>query len=197
MIKREQQCWNFASEEHMARLCRLRRRLCDGRSEQADAADARDRSQDRRLPGFRRAGDGRRQLSARTARRAGEVRPQQHPLPDDAGGGREQAQHAHRQARQVQEPLGPRRAAERGPADGLRREQRTLRRLHAPPDLQRDARLLSPGQCQGAAAPVLPGVELPRARHVVEGRLRGARRQRGRLCAARRRSRGASRRRWR
>ena len=63
-------------------------------------------------------------------------------------------------------------------------QQRTLRRLHAAPDLQRDARLLSPGECQGAAAPVLPRVELPRARDVAEGRLRGARRQRGRLRAA-------------
>ena len=69
---------------------------------------------------LRRAGDGGRQLSARAARRAGEVRPEQHALPDDAGGGREQAQHADRQAGQVQEPVGSRRAAARGPADRLR-----------------------------------------------------------------------------
>ena len=62
----------------------------------------------------------RRELPARAAHRAGEVRPQQHPVPDDAGRGREQAQHADRQAGQVQEPLGSRRAARRGPADALR-----------------------------------------------------------------------------
>ena len=60
---------------------------------------------------LRRARDGRRQLSARAAHRAGEVRPEQHALPDDAGGGREQAQHADREAGQVQEPVGSRRAA--------------------------------------------------------------------------------------
>ena len=96
-------------------------RLRDGRSEQAHAADARHRPPDRRVPRLRRARDRRRQLPARAARRAGEVRPQQHPVPDDAGRGREQAQHADRQAGQVQESLGPRRAARRGAADGLSR----------------------------------------------------------------------------
>ena len=42
-----------------------------------------------------------------------------------------------------------------------------LRRLHAAPGLQRDARLLSQGERQGAAAAVLPRRELPRARDVV------------------------------
>ena len=107
------------SRERVARLRGLCRRLRDGRSEQAHAADARHRSQDRRVPGLRRARDGGRQLPARAARRAGEVRSQQHPVPDDAGRGREQAQHADREAGQVQESLGPRRAAARGAADGL------------------------------------------------------------------------------
>ena len=52
----------------------------------------------------------------------------------------------------------------------LRRQQRALRRLHAPQGLQRDARLLPPGEHQGAAAAVLPRVELPRARDVVRRR---------------------------
>ncbi len=106
-------------------------------------------------------GDGGRQLPARAAGRAGEVRPQQHPLPDDPGRGREQAQHADRQARQVQEPVGPRRAAAGGAADRLCGQQRALRRLHGPPGLQRDARLLPRGERQGAAAPLLPRLELP------------------------------------
>ena len=76
-----------------------------------DAADARHQPQDRRVSGLRRARDRGRQLSARAARRPGEVRPQQHPVPDDAGGGREQAQHADREAGQVQEPVGSRCAA--------------------------------------------------------------------------------------
>ena len=46
-----------------------------------------------------------------------------------------------------------------------------LRRLHAPAGLQRDARLLPPGERQGAAAPVLPRRELPRAGDVVEAGL--------------------------
>ena len=43
--------------------------------------------------------------------------------------------------------------------------------LHAAADLQRDARLLSPGERQGAAAALLPGLELSRTRDVAEGRL--------------------------
>ena len=172
----------------LARLRGLRRRLRDGRSQQAHAADAGHRSPDRRVPGFRRPGDGRRQLPARTARRAGEVRSQQHPLPDDAGRGREQAQHADREARQVQGSLGPRRAARRGAADAVRRAPRALRRLHAAANLQRDARFLPHGERQGAPAALFPRLELPRARDVAEGRLRGARRQRRRLRAARRAS---------
>ena len=143
------------SREHVARLRRLCRWLRDGRPQQAHAADARNRSQDRRVSGFRRACDGRRQLSARAARRAGEVRSQQHPVPDDAGGGREQAQHADREAGQVQEPLGSRRTAARGAADGLCGAQRALCGLHAAADLQRDARLLSQGERQGTAAALL------------------------------------------
>ena len=46
------------SREHVARLCGLLRRLRHGRSQQAHAADARHRSQDRRLSGFRRARHG-------------------------------------------------------------------------------------------------------------------------------------------
>ena len=57
-----------------------------------------------------------------------------------------------------------------GAADGVRRPQRALRRLHAPAGLQRDARLLPPGERQGAAAPVLPRLELPRTRDVVRSR---------------------------
>ena len=47
VIKSEQQCWNFEPESTLARLFGLFRRLRDGRSEQADAADARHRPQDR------------------------------------------------------------------------------------------------------------------------------------------------------
>ena len=95
--------------QRLARLQGISRRIRDGGSEQADDAHPGHRPQDRRLPGLRRPRDGRRQLSARTADRSGEVRSEQRPLPDDAGGGREQAQHADRQAGQVQESLGPRR----------------------------------------------------------------------------------------
>ena len=185
------------SRKRVARLRRLCRRLRDGGPQQADAADPGHRPQDRRVSGFRRAGDGRRQLPARAAHRPGEVRSQQHPVPDDAGGGREQAQHADRAAGEVQEPVGPRRAAARGSADALCRPPRALRRLHAAPGVQRDARLLPPGERQGVAAAVLPGVELPGTGDVAEGGLRGAGRQRGRLRPAARRSRAASRRRWR
>ena len=46
-------------------------------------------------------------------------------------------------------------------------QRRALRGLHAAPGLQRDARLLSQGEHQGAAAALLPRVELPRARDVA------------------------------
>ena len=78
----------------LARLRRHGRRLRDGRPEQADAADAGHRPRHRRLPRLRRAGHGGRELPARAAHRAREVRPEQHPVPDDAGRGRKQAQHA-------------------------------------------------------------------------------------------------------
>ena len=73
----------FPSESQVAWLCRLRGRLCDGRSQQAGVADPRDQPQDRRLSRLRRSRDGRCQLFARAARRAGEVRPEQPALPDD------------------------------------------------------------------------------------------------------------------
>ena len=59
-------------------------------------------------------------------------------------------------------------------------------------DLQRDARLLPHQAGQGSAASVLPGIELSGTGDVAEGRLRGARRQRRRLRAARGRARAAS-----
>ena len=96
----------------LARLSRATRRLRDGRPEQAHAADARASIA---RPASTWTSACRRPVVANYLReqrdRAGEVRPQQHPVPDDAGGGRKQAQHADREARQVQEPLGPRRAA--------------------------------------------------------------------------------------
>ena len=106
VIKREQAVLEFSSCRQVARLFRLRRRLRDGRSQQAHVAHARDRPQDRRVPELRSARHGGRELPARAAGRPGEVRSQQHPVPDDAGGGREQAQHADREARQVQESVG-------------------------------------------------------------------------------------------
>jgi hypothetical protein len=173
------------SGQELARVSRLRHRLRHGRPQQAHAAHARDRSQDGRVPGLRRARDGGRQLSARAARDRGEVRPQQHPVPDDAGRGREQAQHADREARQVQEPVGPRCLHPGGPADAVRGAQRALCGIQPAAGLQRDARLLPQGQREAAAAALLPGLELPRARDVPEGRLRGTGRQRRRLRAAR------------
>ena len=68
----------------------------------------------------------------------------------------------------------------------------TLRR-----DLQRDARVLPHGEHQGAAAAMLPRRELPRARDVAQGRVRGAGRQRRWTTSRWRRSRAASPRRWR
>ena len=184
------------SRRHVARLRGLRRRLRDGRPEQAHAADARHRPQDRRVSRLRRAGHRGRQLPARAARRAGEVRPQQHPVPDDAGGGREQAQHADREAGQVQESLGPRRAARRGPADRLRGAQRALRRLHAAPDLQRDARLLPRGEHQGAAAAAASApTSFPELAMSPQGGLRGAGRATRSTTCRSTRSRAASRRR--
>ena len=106
VIKREQQCWNFHPQG-----------TWHGYAGYADGYAMVDPNKLTLLtPGIdRKTGeyldfgvpcDGRRQLSARAARRTGEVRSQQHPVPDDAGRGREQAQHARRQAGQVQEPLG-------------------------------------------------------------------------------------------
>ena len=107
LIKREQQCWNFHPERRWhgyARLC-------------ADGYAMVDPNKLMLLtPGIdRKTGDYLdfgvpatvvANYPARAARRAREVRPQQHPVPDDAGRGRKQAQHADRQARQVQEPVG-------------------------------------------------------------------------------------------
>ena len=152
VIKREQQCWNFHPQSTWHGYAGYADGYAMVDPNKLTLLTPGHRSQDRRVPGLRRAGHGRRQLSARAAHRPGEVRPQQRPVPDDAGGGREQAQHADRQAGQVQESVGSRRAAGRGAADALRGAQRTLRRLHAAAGLQRDARLLSPGERQGAAA---------------------------------------------
>ncbi|MNC97920.1 hypothetical protein D3C83_157350 [compost metagenome] len=74
------------SQEQMARLFGLLGRVCNGRPLQAHAADAGPQSQDGRLPELRRAGHSRRQLFARATHRAGKMRSEQHPLPDDAGG---------------------------------------------------------------------------------------------------------------
>ena len=133
----------FPCRRRVARLRGLHRRLRDGGSQQARAADARDRSPDRRVPGLRRARDRGRQLPPRAACRSGEVRSQQHPVPDDPGRGREQAQYAHRQARQVQGSVGSRRDARRGAADAERRARGALCGLHPATHLRRDARLLS------------------------------------------------------
>ena len=130
------------------------------------------------------AGHGGRELPARTARHPGEVRSQQHSLPDDAGGRREQAEHADREAREVQEPLGSGRSARRSPADALHEPSGALRRLHAPSGVQRDAWLLPSGKRQRATAGLLPGFEFPGARDVAEGCIRGTGRQRGGLRAA-------------
>ena len=99
-------------EGELARLRRVLGRLRDGRSEQADAVDARHRPQDGRLPRLRSARDRGRELSARAANRAGKVRSQQHPVSHDAGRGRKQAEHAHRETGQVQEPVGSRRGTQ-------------------------------------------------------------------------------------
>ena len=184
VLKREQQCWNF----HPKAKWHGYAGYVDGYAmvdpnKLALLTPGIDRA-DRRLSRLRRARDGGRQLSARAARRAGEVRPEQRALPDDAGGGREQAQHADREAGQVQEPVGSRRAVARGPADRLRGARPALRRLYDPQDLQRDARFLPHGERQGAAAAVLQGVQLPRTRDVFRGSLRGAGRQRRRLRPA-------------
>ena len=68
----------------------------------------------------------------------------------------------------------------------VRAEQRALCRLLVAQGLQGNARLLPQGEHEGAAAAVLPRQQLPRARDVVQGRLRGAGRQRSGLRAARR-----------
>ena len=99
------------SEEQVARVRGIFRRLRDGGPQQAHAGDAGHRPQDRRLSRLRRAGHGGCELSARAGRRAGEVRSQQHSVPDDAGRRRKQAEHADRAAREIQESVGSRRAA--------------------------------------------------------------------------------------
>ena len=171
VLKYEQQCWTFDPKSQLARLRGLRRRLRDGGPEQADAADARHRPQDGRIPGFRRSGDGARELPARGAHRSGEMRPQQHPVPADAGRRRKQAQLADREAGQVQEPLGPRCVPRRGPADALLPEQRAVRELLHAAGVQGNARFLPQGQRQGAAEAVLPRQQFSRARDVLERRL--------------------------
>ena len=130
VIKHEQQCWNFDPKARGTATPGYSDGYAMVDPNKLDAAHAGYRSQDRRIPRLRRAGHGARQLPARAAHRPGEVRPQQHPVPDDARRGRKQAQHADRQAGQVQEPVGPRCAARRGAADALRAEQRALRGLH-------------------------------------------------------------------
>ena len=75
-------------------------------------------------------------------------------------------------------------AAQRGSPDRLCRTEPTLCRLHHPPSLQGDARLLSLRERQGTATPVLPSIELSRTRHVVARRLRSPGRQQRRLCSA-------------
>ena len=70
VIKREQQCWNFNPEATWHGYAGYARRLCDGRPQQADAADPGHRPQDRRVPRLRRAGHGGGQLPARAARGA-------------------------------------------------------------------------------------------------------------------------------
>jgi arginine/lysine/ornithine decarboxylase len=110
-------------------------------------------------------------LPARATHRSREVRPQQHPVPDDAGGGREQTQRADREARQVQESVGSRRRAWGGSADAVCSEPRAICRILDQAGLQGDARLLSPGKREGAAEAVLPRQQLPGVRDDVEGRL--------------------------
>ncbi len=149
-------------EERVARLCRLLRRLRDGRPQQAHAADAGHRPQDRRVPRLRRAGDRRRQLPARAARRAGEVRPEQHPVPDDAGRRRKQAQHADRASSSSSRTCG---TATRRSARCCRRS--TRRTANATPATRcgRSATRCTTstaGERQGAAAPLFPRDELSR-----------------------------------
>src|SRR5690606_8496863 len=62
---------------------------------------------------------------------------------------------------------------------------RALRWLHAAPGMQGDARLLSAGEREGAAALLLPSVELSEHGYVTQGRVRGTCRQRRGLRAAR------------
>ena len=142
---------DLRSEGRLARLQGLLGRLCDGRPEQTHAADAGYRPQDRRVPGFRRAGHGACELPARTTHRSREMRSQQHPVPHDAGRGRKQAQLADLQAGEVQESLGSRCAARRGAAHPVCAEQCALCGLLAAQGLQGDARLLSQGERQGTA----------------------------------------------
>ena len=131
VLKREQQCWDFNPKARWHGYA--------GYSDDYAMVDPNklmlvtpgiDRKTGDYLD-YRRAGDGGGELFARAARRAREMRPQQHPVPDDAGGGRKQAQHADRAARQIQEPVGSRRAARRGSADAVCGAQRTLCGLHA------------------------------------------------------------------
>ena len=196
VIKREQQCWNFDPEAQVARLRGLRRRLRDGRSRTSSAADAR----------------------ASTARPASTstsaCRPRSSPTTCASSAScpekcdlnsilflmtpaEDESKLNTLIAKLVKfKNLWDRDAplAEVLPTV-CAAHSAALRGLHAAPGLQRDARLLSPGERQGAAAAVLPRSELPGTRDVAEGRLRGAGRQRGGLRAAGRGSRAASRRR--
>ena len=91
LLKREQQCWNFepgaawhgyaGMAAGYAMVDPNKLMLLTPGIDRQTGAYAR----------FRRAGHGGRELPARAAHRAREVRPEQHPVPDDAGRGRKQA----------------------------------------------------------------------------------------------------------
>ena len=111
VLAREQAFWQLDARRQVARLSPSRRRRGDGRSDEAHADDARHRHADRQVREERHSGDDPGQLPAREQRDPGKERPEQHPLPDDAGGRRRKDGDAAGGARALQGSLRGRQPA--------------------------------------------------------------------------------------
>ena len=106
VIKREQQCWNFDPKSKWHGYAGYAKGYAMVDPNKLTLLTPGIDRADRRLSELRSACHSGGELSPRTARCSGKVRPEQHPVPDDASGRREQAQHPHCEARQFQKSVG-------------------------------------------------------------------------------------------
>ena len=122
VIKPEQQCWTFDPKSAWHGYSGYAAGYAMVDPNKLTLLTPGHRPPDRRVSGLRRARDRAREFSARAACGSREVRSEQHPVPDDAGRGRKQAQHADRKAGEVQGPVGQGRHARGRPSDVVHRE---------------------------------------------------------------------------